>query len=110
VKYKKTGKETKMEYDDPRDSDAIRWGYSVNKSCRVSPEKWQAMYDAQEGRCQICGKHQAEMKKAMCVDHDHKTGQVRGLLCTPCNTVIGMAHDDPKVLQKAILYLKRHRK
>lgn len=39
------------------------------------------------------------------MDHDHKTGKVRGLLCTPCNTGIGMLQDDPEIVKKALDYL-----
>jgi hypothetical protein len=43
-----------------------------------------------------------------CVDHDHRTGKVRGLLCNHCNAGLGCLRDDPAVIQSAIDYLKRH--
>lgn len=57
----------------------------------------------QDGRCAICNK---EMKQVN-VDHCHKTQEVRGLLCTACNTGIGKLKDDISVLESAIKYLKR---
>lgn len=46
-------------------------------------------------------------KSGMCIDHDHKTGEVRGLLCGNCNSGIGMLGDDPRLLEKAIVYLSK---
>jgi hypothetical protein len=39
------------------------------------------------------------------IDHDHKTGRIRGLLCHNCNVLLGHAHEDPAILQAAIDYL-----
>ena len=43
----------------------------------------------------------------MCIDHDHETGFVRGILCSLCNTLLGHAKDDPEILRKAAEYLDR---
>jgi hypothetical protein len=40
----------------------------------------------QEGKCAICQRHQNELTRTLCVDHDHKTNKVRALLCITCNT------------------------
>lgn len=61
----------------------------------------------EQGGCAICGRKQAS---AWCVDHDHKTGEVREILCTFCNTAIGMLQDDPGLCIKASKYLKKHQK
>ena len=45
--------------------------------------------------------------KSLHIDHDHKTGKVRGLLCHGCNTAIGLMKDDVNILTKAIEYLKK---
>jgi hypothetical protein len=47
-----------------------------------------------------------QVDSALEIDHDHQTGRVRGLLCHKCNTMLGMAADNPRWLQKAIEYLK----
>lgn len=43
------------------------------------------------------------------LDHDHKTGSVRDWLCVRCNAGLGNFNEDPAVLEKAILYITRHR-
>ena len=52
--------------------------------------------------CQICG---VETKR-ICVDHDHKSGKVRGYLCINCNSALGMAKDNVSILERMIMYLK----
>lgn len=64
---------------------------------------------AQGGACAICGYPASELRRRLSIDHDHRTGQVRGLLCTTCNLGLGAFRDDPAVLAKAIEYLGRDR-
>lgn len=61
------------------------------------------MLARQRGRCAIC---QKPFHSKPGVDHDHATGRVRGLLCSFCNTGIGLFHDDPDILRAAITYLE----
>lgn len=65
-------------------------------------EHYLALIDAQHGCCAIC---QSVLTRP-CVDHDHNTGQVRGLLCSDCNTGLGLFRDDPGRLTAAINYLR----
>lgn len=74
----------------------------------------EAWYDltlrAQGGVCAICGEpettsNQYSLRK-LCIDHDHKTGKVRGLLCSRCNAVLGRLKDDGKLILKMFYYLK----
>ncbi len=46
--------------------------------------------------------------RKMCLDHDHKTGIYRGILCNFCNTMLGYFHDDPDLLSRAIQYLQQN--
>lgn len=62
-----------------------------------------AMIEMQGGLCPIC-----EKRPAVHVDHDHRTGQVREILCELCNGTLGAFRDDPKMIAKAIAYLERH--
>ncbi len=73
------------------------------------------MYAEQNGKCAICfqgvnlkGRGRAKANIAH-LDHDHKTGTARGLLCQNCNTGIGFLQDDTDVLRSAIEYLERER-
>jgi len=59
----------------------------------------------QGGRCAIC--RCAPRTRRLAVDHDHATGQVRGLLCSKCNhELLGAAHDSLELLERAVAYLK----
>lgn len=64
------------------------------------------MFAAQGGACAICGTTSTGKRKAFHVDHCHETGNIRGLLCSNCNSGIGNLRDDIKLLQRAIEYLQ----
>ena len=68
----------------------------------ITPEAFREMVQKQDGRCAICEK---EVKKFH-VDHSHKNGKVRGLLCSACNVGIGLLQDDPSLLLNAAEYIK----
>lgn len=70
----------------------------------MSKDDFEKLFDLQLGRCQICG---GDLNHSLNVDHDHKTGTVRGLLCSSCNTGLGLFRDDVGTLVKAIAYLVR---
>jgi hypothetical protein len=69
-------------------------------------DKYLLMLKKQNYCCDICGIHQDKLKRNLDVDHNHNTGNVRGLLCTPCNSGIGKLKDSINMLEKAINYLK----
>lgn len=73
---------------------------------RLSLSTYQAMYEAQNRACAICGTPREALE--LVIDHNHKTGKVRGLLCVSCNTGIGHLKDSPDVLDAAIAYLEEH--
>lgn len=70
------------------------------------------MLAAQNGCCDICGKAESNEIKgkvvSLAVDHDHKTGAIRALLCGNCNRALGLFNDDPALLDAAKAYLARH--
>lgn len=61
------------------------------------------------GVCAICGGDPGGGRKNFCVDHDHQTGAVRGLLCNACNRAIGLLKDNCVAMACAIDYLKKHK-
>lgn len=72
--------------------------------------KYDEMLVKQHGKCAICGSTlNSSRYTKFAVDHCHKTGKVRGLLCTSCNTALGLMKDSPERLQAAAKYLNRHR-
>ena len=72
----------------------------------ITLETYNNMLDAQDGCCYICKKHENDHTRKLAVDHNHNTGEVRGLLCTQCNIGLGMFKDNIKNLETAIKYLK----
>jgi hypothetical protein len=80
--------------------------WRMRHSYGFSIDEYNNMFKMQNGCCAICKTHQSELKKSLSVDHCHKTGKVRGLLCDSCNRGIGLLKDDPKILQIALEYLK----
>lgn len=75
---------------------------------RLTPDEFAAMLKRQRGRCAVCG-GQDPKHTNWSVDHDHVTGQVRGILCSRCNTGIGQLQDDPVVIRAALAYVLKHR-
>lgn len=70
----------------------------------LGPGEYEALFKAQEGRCAICRQTRSQR---LSVDHDHKTGLVRGLCCRLCNgRLLTAARDKPDVLRRAAEYLE----
>lgn len=80
----------------------------MQKKYGITMDDYQEMLADQEGKCACCGGEPG--KRALAVDHDHKTGQVRDLLCDPCNVMLGMANDDQERLKAGMRYLRRWEK
>lgn len=74
--------------------------YRIEKRYGITLEEKLRLENLQKGKCYICKK-----KKKLVIDHCHKTGVVRKLLCTQCNSAIGFAGENIKVLQEMIKYL-----
>lgn len=85
-----------------------RRGRKLQKKYGISNEMYDTMLVEQDFKCKICDSSDTRNKstKYLVVDHDHKTGNIRGLLCDYCNVGLGRFEDDIKRLEKAIMYLK----
>lgn len=79
----------------------------MKKTYGITAEEYDALYRWQGGRCAICRRATGAARR-LAVDHNHETGEVRGLLCKPCNRYgLGMfARDNPEVLDRAAEYLR----
>lgn len=87
----------------------LNWYYQ--KEYCISYDEYELLWQSQNGRCKICGEPETATNKngkpyRLAVDHDHITGKVRGLLCRKHNQMIGMANDNPLVLETAAKYLR----
>lgn len=71
----------------------------------ISSDEYEKMLFEQSSKCKICGVERKELSYSLCVDHDHKSGRIRGLLCHGCNTGIGRFKENIISLQNAIIYL-----
>lgn len=75
-----------------------KWGLTI--------EQVDQMIAAQGGVCRICRKPDPREIR-LCIDHDHGTGQIRGLLCTHCNwRLLGGTGDDPEFYERVVQYLR----
>lgn len=82
----------------------------LKRTYGITVDDYRKLLEQQDHRCAICGGIGFLMAKThkalLLVDHDHKTGEVRGLLCHNCNRALGLLHDNTEHLRKAIAYLE----
>lgn len=81
----------------------LTWRYGITVEERATK------LAEQDGRCAICGVTEEENLRPHHVDHDHRDGRVRSLLCSNCNTAIGKLQDAPALLRRAAAYIEEHR-
>ena len=74
---------------------------------KLSKKDYGEKLSDQGGVCGICRKAPLAARR-LAVDHNHKTGRTRGLLCTRCNMGLGFFKDDLALLGAAVAYLKTH--
>ena len=85
--------------------------YLIAHKYHIEPETYGQLLEEQNGKCAICGNSnggktgKTRESFRLAVDHDHATGELRGLLCASCNLVLGKFNDDVMLFQSAIEYL-----
>ena len=72
----------------------------------LTVEDYEAIFTAQKGKCRICRAPLAKFTHGTCVDHNHATKEVRGILCRSCNRALGFFHDNAVVVEEAAEYLR----
>ena len=89
------------------------WDKKLRREKGISLADYHRLFQAQGGVCAICGLPEyrkatnGRVRRYLSVDHDHKTGQVRGLLCGGCNAGLGHFGDDLERVTAAVRYLRR---
>lgn len=91
----------------PKSRAAIR-KWSLWQKFKITPEQYDEMLAAQDSLCALCLRHERTKSKRLAVDHCHATGLVRGLLCGPCNVVLGYI-ENPEWFGRAQAYLEKHK-
>jgi hypothetical protein len=81
------------------------------KAYGITLNQYNEMLNLQNGKCEICGIHYSELSKnqVLGVDHNHKNGIVRGLLCKNCNNILGFANDSIETFIQCTKYLSKYR-
>lgn len=74
----------------------------------ITLSRYNEMAEAQNGKCAICDTLPDSQSQILNVDHCHKSGKVRSLLCRGCNVGLGNLKDDPILLEKAATYIRKH--
>ena len=86
---------------------------NIETNFGITMTEFGAMEKAQGGGCAICGRQERRTRRGrlarLAVDHDHETGEVRGLLCARCNAAIGLFDDELQILENAVEYLRKRR-
>ena len=88
--------------------------YYLREKYGMTLEDYVELWNKQDGKCWACGQVErikdrtGRVRKWLSVDHDHRTGKIRGLLCHHCNAVLGHANDDIELLKRLTEYLEEH--
>lgn len=91
----------------------VQWKAYLKRCYGITPEQYYDLRNKQDGRCALCTnpfdplQPNGKPSKGTHIDHDHRTGKIRGMLCGKCNRGIGMFNEDVGLLRKAIEYLER---
>ena len=109
IEYRKTNPPKKRTPEQYQKSKPYRREVHLNKKYGLTVDEYKSMLASQGGRCAICLTDDPRGKKHnwFHVDHCHKTGKVRGLLCSRCNMGLGSFQDNADLLEEAINYIRK---
>lgn len=99
-------KQYRRDYKNTQKAKESRRNQLLKKNFGINLETYKLMLSEQNNVCAICLK--SEEKRSLAVDHCHKTGKIRGLLCSFCNQSIGMMSDNVENIIRAAEYLKKY--
>ena len=108
--YYKANREGKLKYSrefyvaNREEKLAYAHMYKLKKKYGITVGEYEAILEGQGGVCGICGWSPVG-KRRLAVDHNHKTGEIRGLLCISCNRGLPYFRDNPRSLRNASTYL-----
>jgi len=95
-------------YRAPNWSGLDRWDAIIRRTYGITLDQYHEILKDQGGVCAICSKPDEVEGRRMAIDHDHDTGEVRGLLCGNCNRGLGNFQDNIEMLEKAKNYLVKY--
>ena len=78
----------------------------LRRTYGITADEYELLLAAYDGGCWVCGKKPKVGQRRLHVEHDHKTGRVRGLACWSCNKGLATYKDDPAILRSAADYLE----
>lgn len=103
-------KKKEMYNEDPKFRKKIREN-QIQRDYGIDLATYKLVKEIQGSRCSICNRKETQSKthgkRDLAIDHDHKTGAVRGLLCSECNRALGQFADSQKIIRSAAKYLRK---
>jgi len=103
----KQTKEWRANREDTKNRYSVNRQYHLQKKYGITTKQYDDLLKKQNHRCYICEKHEKEFKTKLSVDHNHITGEIRGLLCNYCNRRLVGRHRDGDLLRKIADYIEQ---
>ncbi len=79
---------------------------ALKRKYGITLEQWEELFTAQGQRCAICQRDHPGRTSGWALDHNHDTGEIRGILCHRCNVALGFVEENPAVLFALEMYLR----
>lgn len=109
IKNKKRRKEILAKWLKTDAGRAFKLNKHYKKKYGIKYSEYERMFGSQNGVCAIC-RNKEKNGKRLCVDHDHETGKIRGLLCNICNIALGFMEKTMGNIDAFFTYLAKHKK